>query len=147
MDCCNQNKIFDAQRRILLENRPEEIIRQKIVQFLSCTLQFPKDLLVLEKTVADLNTSGLSCPVNRRIDILCYGKDLHEIFPLLLIECKAHKITKKDREQIEGYNHWINAKFIALVSEDDVFTGFYHKEKKCYEYHHGLYDYQTLLLS
>lgn len=141
----NQNKIFDAKRRMLLENRPEEIIRQKIVQFLSCSLQFPKDLLVVEKTLANLSTSGLSCPVNRRVDILCYGKKEEKVFPLLLIECKAHKITNKDQAQIEGYNHWIQAKFVALVSKNDVYTGFYDFETKSYKYHLGLHDYTTLL--
>ena len=142
---CNRNKIYDHHRKTLISDRPEEVVRQKVIHFLVNCLQFPKDLIVVEKQLKDLNSSGRPCPKNRRIDILCFAMHQKMMHPLLLIECKKDKIKSSDYEQLEGYNAFIQAKFIALVSTSDQFIGYFDAEQKKYCYISGLIDYPSLV--
>jgi hypothetical protein len=140
MGCYNQNK------KIANLNRPEELVRQKVLHFLTTSLQFPKDLIIIEKKLSDLNASGLSCPLNRRVDILCYANTLEGVVPLLLIECKAtSKLSRQHQEQVEGYNQWVQAKFVSVVAKDEACFGFYSAQNQQYVYHEGLVDYLTLI--
>ena len=145
MGYCNRNKVLDSNRKVLILSRPEEQVRQKVIHFLVNNLKFPKDLIVVERKISDLTSSGLLCPINRRIDILCYGKGPKGLFPLLLIECKADQFKSQDKEQLEGYNKWIGAEFVAIVSKKEAHTGFLVEDLKAYHYDQGLKDYETLL--
>lgn len=80
-------------------------------------LGYPSSLILVERKMADLAAPGMQAP-NRRIDILCYqGSTLQ---PLLLVECKAKSFVDKDLRQLLGYNFYIQARFIALVSPQKV---------------------------
>lgn len=138
MGYCNLNKKN-------LSTRPEEIVRQKALIFLKDSLQFPKDLIIVEKMLSDLNTSGLPCPVNRRVDILCYTPSLNGLKPLLLIECKAVSLTVCHQDQLEGYNQWIQAPFVALISHQNALIGRFNPVNLAYEYEEGLLSYPQLL--
>lgn len=138
MVCSNRNKKI---------NRPEEVVRQKALSFLINSLQFPKDLIIVERMLSDLNTSGLSCPLKRRIDILCYANTKYGIKPLLLIECKVSKINQANKEQVEGYNLWVRAPYVALISQKDAWLGKYDKITQSYVYREGLPTFPDLLVS
>ena len=59
---------------------------------------------------------------NRRIDILCYAKNIgseDDLYPLLMIECKAIKLTEKALEQVAGYNHYVGAYFMGIANEEE----------------------------
>ncbi len=145
MAYCNQNKILDSYRKVLISDRPEEQVRQKVIHFLVNNLEFPKDLIVVERKIADLSFSGLLCPLNRRIDILCLGKGPKGLFPLLLIECKTDQIKSRDKEQVEGYNKWIGAHFVAVVSKKEVALGFLIEDLNTYHYDQKFKNYPTLM--
>jgi hypothetical protein len=88
-------------RRRKVKQTPEELVRcrqRKLHEFLPRTHQ-------------------KKAP-NRRIDILCYSKKLE---PLLLIECKKKAPSKNAISQILGYNYYIGAPFVALVSSESCY--------------------------
>ena len=89
--------------------QPEEKIRQTLVQHLVHQLNFPKSYISVEK--------ALDGP-NRRYDVLVYGKCRGALKPLLLIECKAERVTRDAVQQALGYNHEIGAPFVAAVGGD-----------------------------
>ena len=88
----------------------------------------PKELIAVEK-------EGIA---KRRVDILCYAKNIHPtnlLHPLLLIECKAGFLSQDALDQAVGYNHHIGARFVAVASA----TGF------CLSGFSELPSYETLL--
>ena len=88
---------------------PEERVRQSLLQHLVQQLGYPKSYISVEK--------ALDGP-NRRYDVLVYGKCHGELKPLLLIECKAEHVTEEAVQQALGYNHEIDAPFVAAVGYD-----------------------------
>ncbi len=101
---------------VLSTLKPEDVVRQNFVAHL-ITLGFPPSHLVQERALDQLPhlKLGPSCPL-RRVDLLAYGLIGYELKPLLLVECKAKKFTQKAFHQLLGYNHFVEAPFIALVS-------------------------------
>lgn len=89
--------------------QPEEQIRQTLLRHLVQQLDYPKSYISIEK--------ALEGP-NRRYDVLVYGNCQGEIKPLLLIECKAEKVTQEAVQQALGYNHEVGAPFVAAVGGD-----------------------------
>lgn len=87
---------------------------------------------------------------DRRFDLLVLEAGIHPhhpLFPLLLIECKAVKINAKERRQLEGYNHYLQAPFICLVNQVEILTGQYDVEKGSYHFERGLPTREELLKS
>ncbi len=81
-------------------------------------LGYPKGLIAVEKDISSLALPRLS----RRIDILCLTPGVVGMRPLLLIECKAGKLTPDAEKQVLGYNDAIGAPFIALAGLDEIKT-------------------------
>jgi Type I restriction enzyme R protein N terminus (HSDR_N) len=81
-------------------------------------LGYPKGLIAVEKEISSLDAPRL----NRRIDILCLRPGSVGVKPLLLIECKAGKITQEAERQALGYNDAIGAPFVALAGIDGIKT-------------------------
>jgi hypothetical protein len=88
-------------------------------------LGYPKGLIAVEK---EISTLALNDP-NRRIDILCYAMGKNGLMPLLLIECKAEKLTPQAERQALGYNDAIGAPFVALAGPNEIKT-LWREEKK-----------------
>lgn len=94
-------------------------MRQKVLQTLRA-LGYPSSLIVIEKELSGLPhlRHPFSVP-KRRLDILCYGKSLEgELIPLLLIECK--KGQEEAEAQVMGYNHFVQAAFVAIAQGEEV---------------------------
>ncbi len=82
-------------------------------------LGYPKGLIAVEKDISSLASPRL----NRRIDILCLRPGADGLKPLLLIECKAGKLTPEAEKQALGYNDAIGgAPFVALAGLDEIKT-------------------------
>jgi len=92
----------------LLLNRPEEIVRQKVIKRLIEECGFPASWIAVEKKVP---------PLSRRLDILCYINGMH---PFLLIECKAEKIGEEAAKQAMGYNFYVKAPFVAVANGEEI---------------------------
>ncbi len=146
------SKIYCSTRKEWVAFLPEEIVRQKLIHHLIENLQFPKNLLVLEKALCQmphLMLSPIKIP-DRRADIVCFAKDIHpdhNLYPLLIIECKAVKLTPKVINQVVGYNHYVKAKFIAIANETEIQFGFFNQEQKQYNFLSYIPPYQELLSS
>lgn len=104
-----------------LSLRPEELLRQHMVQEMLTTLGYPKGWLSIEVSLHTLATKRRLELPNRRIDIVAYMQNpvVEEggLVPLLLIECKAGPFTARGWRQLLGYQHHIGAPFIALVTK------------------------------
>ena len=107
--------LFCPIRKKEVAATPEEQVRASFLQFLF-THGFPKERILVEMQLNDLPHITEKVPLDRRIDILCYGE---QFAPLLLIECKL-KSSPSHVPQILGYNHYVGAPFIALVGSDGL---------------------------
>ena len=100
--------IFDVVRKIYVHNKPEEWVRQHIIQYLNQKKGYPISLMSIEKK-NEINS------IKKRCDIIC--NDNNGI-PLLLVECKAShvKLDDKTLHQSLIYQKKINAKLIVLTN-------------------------------
>lgn len=120
----NRGYLFDTFRRHLVEKTPEEIVRQRLLAYMCAECGFPKSLIAVEKSLKEIPHLGrLPHAGDRRIDILCFARDIHPdypIYPLLLAECKAGAISVQAVEQAFGYNAHVGAAFILLVNPQEL---------------------------
>lgn len=105
-DLSKSSKCLIREQLVVLT--PEEQVRQKLLHKMMNQLGFPKGLISVEKKIG-----------SRRYDIVCYARSMN---PLLLIECKAEKITAGTLAQAAGYNALLAAPFISLAGPNEVKT-------------------------
>lgn len=98
--------IFDPLRKKNLLLTPEEWVRQHLVQYMICQLNYPKSLIAMER--------GLTYnALQKRFDILVLNREGGAFF---LMECKAPEVplTQKTIEQVGVYNQKIKAAFLGI---------------------------------
>jgi hypothetical protein len=120
------SQVYDPIRRRWIIATPEEVIRQKWLEVMIGHLGFPQEFILVEKSLKNLPHlhEDRSAYPERRVDILAYARsEKSEIFPLLLIECKAIKLNEKALKQVVGYHHIVGSPFIALANEDEILLG------------------------
>lgn len=146
------NQIFCPVRRQWVAALPEERVRQHLLKHLITQLGFPPSLIVLEMALQQmphLSPSQAQIP-ERRADIVCFAKEIHphhDLYPLLLVECKAVKLTPKTLNQVTGYNHFLKACFIAAVNQNEVKFGWFDPKQQGYVYSDHIPAYKQLILS
>lgn len=121
-------QIYCSIRKEWIVALPEENVRQQWIKTLVEELGFPLSSLTVEKSLRHMphlahQTSKLP---SRRADIIAFAPDIHpgySLYPLLLIECKALKITQKMVRQVVGYNYYLQAPYIALVNQNECLFG------------------------
>lgn len=137
-------------RKAAVPSLPEELIRVQLLCDLIEKLGFPAHNLAVEKELSQiphLRSMGGKLP-QRRADIICFAKGIHpieELYPLLLIECKAVKLTGKMVNQVVGYNHYLKAPFIALANHEEIRTGWFDSQTQEYRFVPYLPTYAQLL--
>lgn len=137
-------------RKVAVPALPEERIRVQLLCDLIEKLGYPAYSLAVEKELSQmphLRSLGSKLP-QRRADIICFAKGIHpteELYPLLLIECKAVKLTGRMVNQIVGYNHFLKAPFIALANQEEIRTGWLERETQSYRFVSYLPTYPQLL--
>ena len=145
------NQIYCALRKEWVKAQPEEIVRQRVLKYLIDELRFPLSSIVVEKGLRQmphLSLTGQKIP-RRRADILCFSKEIHpdyELHPLLLIECKAIKLTSRMINQVIGYNYYLKARFLALVNDEEIRFGWFDPNKKEYAFIDYFPSYESLIL-
>jgi hypothetical protein len=144
----NRSHLFDEVRLCWVKATPEEQIRQCWLKWMIHGLQYPKELLVVEKELKELpHLYGRKVP-ERRLDILCYGKGIHPCFPLyplVMIECKDERLTDEAVDQVIGYNHYVKAYFIAVVNFDETRLGFFNTNEKEYQFYSVFPSFKELM--
>lgn len=134
---CSQ--IFCSIRKTWVAARPEEIVRQQWIQHLTQQLGFPVESLALERELRHmphLSLSSAPIPI-RRADLVAFARGIHsthEIYPLLVLECKAVNITAKTLRQLIGYNFYLKAPFIAVVNQTAAQFGWYDEELEDFKF-------------
>jgi hypothetical protein len=125
-----------SKELIKKELLPEELVRQQLIHKMVNLLNYPKNLLAVEVEPASfphLNSKKELLP-KRRADIICFGKGInpsYELYPLLVIECKANALTSQAIEQVKGYNFYLNAFFWAVANSKEIRTFWYDKSQRC----------------
>lgn len=93
---------------------PEEIVRQKIIQFLKDELKVPQTRIEIEIPMCYFEKGARG-----RADIIIYGDDgENNLIPVLVIECKAPNVPLTDDvyEQVVSYNKILSADFILITN-------------------------------
>ena len=124
-------------------------MRQYLVDQMIHSLGYPESLIVLEKGLSQMPHLALTDQKipERRADIVCFAKGIHphcDLYPILLVECKAVKLSPKVINQVSGYNHYMKACFICVANQDEVRTGWYDREAKQYTFVNHLLGYEQL---
>lgn len=113
-------------------------------------LGFPESTFAIEKELRTLpHIQHHQDPPDRRVDILCFAKGIHpcyDLYPLLMIECKAVKLSNKVVGQVAGYNHFVQAPFICIANQHEVRTGWLNDASN-YNFVSYLPGYSSLLHS
>ena len=142
----SNSQLFDPIRSAWVKETPEERVRQKLLQIMMRDLHFPKSMLAVEKELSQLPHLQLVPDVpKRRLDILAFAKAAGEFRPLLMIECKAVRLTPQFAQQVVGYNSFVQAPFVCLANEREVMTGFFDEEAGHFCFKPGLRSYSFLL--
>lgn len=113
--------LFDPIRQKEVLAQPEECVRIAFIHEM-LRLGYPSALIRVEVDLAHSTLRGKKAP-KRRLDIVCYQKAFEGFLPLLLVECKAGKLSQKAAHQAMGYNYYLGAPFVCLVGEDELQFG------------------------
>ncbi|MCH9613151.1 MAG: hypothetical protein SP1CHLAM54_01470 [Chlamydiia bacterium] len=120
--------------------KPEERVRQSLIAHMKDSLGYPSSLIVVERALALLpHLKGRDVP-NRRLDLMCLEKG--SMRPLLLIECKAERLNESAVDQVFGYNYFVGACCVGLVSKGEA--AFFWKGEEGYKKMEGVPTYQEL---
>lgn len=139
-------------RKIRVEELPEEKVRQAILNRMIDELGFPPTCIAVEKSLKQMPHMSLcdqEIP-DRRVDIICFAKGIHpqhELYPLLVIECKAIPLTPHVVKQVVGYNHYLKSYFIAIANAEELRTGWFDPAIQSYQFVEYLPTYVELVQS
>lgn len=127
---------------------PEEVVRQQLIAAMVHQLEYPESCIAVEKSLHQLPHVKFEKAPLRRIDLLCFAKDIHpehSLYPLLLVECKAVALTSKVLSQVCGYNAYVKAYFVAVANSNEVRFGWFDRQKQEYCFRDGLPGYPVLM--
>ena len=140
--------IYDGIRKVWVKATPEEVVRQRWLMRMVKQLDFPHELIAIEKTMKELPGMRSKAVPDRRVDILCYGKgdsSTDVLFPLLLIECKAGNLPEEAVDQVIGYNYHVGAGFVAAVNLHEVRLGAFDSVSNNYAFCSFLPSFRELM--
>lgn len=125
----SMSQLYCPLRKTYVIDLPEERVRVELIGRLSQELGYPLEMMAVEKELSQMPhlAKGLVGMLpQRRADLVCFVGNLSAelpLYPLLLVECKAVKLTPKMFQQLIGYNHYLRACFICLANADEIHTG------------------------
>lgn len=149
----SKNKAFfyDPIRQGWVKETPEEAIRQALLKKMVDELGYHPSSISVEKELHKLPHLSLRSPheiPKRRADIIVFAPGIHPqyaLFPLLLIECKALPLSQKIAQQVISYNDSVQAPFVAIANDTQVWTGYYRKKEHSFHFEEGLLPYKQML--
>ena len=146
LSALNKGKIFDPIRKKWVIASKEEKVRQALILRMIQDLSYPKGLLCVEKALSEIPPYSPDVP-DRRVDLLVFAKSLkQQLIPLLMVECKEDRSMQEiAKKQIMGYNHFIQAPFIAIASPEGIECGFWNASQQSYQFFSYLPSYTTLI--
>lgn len=130
-------QLFCAVRKQWVAALPEEMVRQRILKHMIEDKGYPLSLIAVEQSLRllpHLSQEIRRSVPNRRADIVCFVPAASTLHPLLIIECKAIKLSASVINQIVGYNHFVRSHFIAIANQEEIRTGWYHAGNQEYAF-------------
>lgn len=141
----SNSPMYDPIRGCFVKDTKEERVRQKLLRIMIRDLHYPPKMIAVEKELSQLPHLQLVPDVpKRRLDILVFAMHKQELLPLLMIECKAVKLSPKFAHQVVGYNSIVKAPFLCLANEKEVLTGYFDEEAGHFVFKPGLKSYPRL---
>lgn len=130
----SEGLVYDEIRKLWVFATPEEKVRQTLIKKMVYTLSYPRELLSVERSLADLcGVSAHKKIPNRRVDIISFAKSSSMLSPLLVIECKeSSALMQEALNQVQGYNYFIKAPFIAVAYPEGESFGYLTQEGFAY---------------
>ncbi len=98
-----------------LENRPEERVRLRFIDYLNLECGWPASRIASEVAVSNQKANHDFRKKKRRADLICYNTQLQ---PEILIECKAEsvKLDTRTAAQAARYNHELGTRTICITN-------------------------------
>lgn len=126
----------------------EEWVRQELKNTMIHDLGYPYHELIQEVSLSNIQhlKNQKNVPL-RRLDLVCLSRNVkedHDLFPLIIIECKAHKLNQKAFDQLCGYNSWVEAPFVAVSNFHQTIMGAWDSNIKRYKLINRLLPYHEL---
>lgn len=109
------NKLVCLVRSIPVQDTPEERVRQHLLAHLLGPFGCARSLTGVEVALKSLALSSHPLIPRRRVDIVCFSIHKGALAPLLMIECKASRPLPRAINQLNGYNFFVKAPFLAIA--------------------------------
>lgn len=134
--------ILDRVKHILRPATPEEIVRQRIIEYLNKELQIPYEAIETE-----IPLSYFVKGAKGRMDIVVYGMIEDEKYPIMVVECKAPSILLTDEvyKQAKNYSEIVDIPVIMITNGTDLDFLLWNYENNAYETLTELPTYDVLL--
>ncbi|MEI8365253.1 MAG: type I restriction enzyme HsdR N-terminal domain-containing protein [Parachlamydiaceae bacterium] len=142
------SQIFCTIRKDWVAALPEELVRQRVLSYMIENKGFPSSLIAVEiplRQLPHLTPKDVSLVPDRRADIICFANGTSGLYPLLLVECKAIKLSSRVVSQVVGYNHFVRSRFVAIINQTELRVGWYDEVKGEYLFINHLPEYGDLL--
>ncbi|KAB2952906.1 type I restriction enzyme HsdR N-terminal domain-containing protein [Heliorestis acidaminivorans] len=138
-----QECLLDPIRQKFIQANPEEIVRQRVIQFLINEMSVPLNMIDTEVQLSKYKKGAKG-----RMDIVVYGvTESNLVEPVLIVECKAEDVPLTDKvfSQVFNYDEIVLADTVAVTDGNYiVFSSWDHEDKK-YKGLEKLLQYQDLL--
>jgi len=131
--------IFDPIREMLIIATPEEVVRQKIIQFLHDEMNVPRQMIEVEVPLSHFKEKAKG-----RADIVVFGLDSNkERIPLVVIECKASILNDYTIDQVTRYDSVLGAN--TIITTNGKFIKIMNKHGKSYRNLAAIPTYNQLI--
>jgi len=114
VDVCRiGKKLKDPVRNKEVASTPEEKVRQAVILYLHGSLNIPKGLMSVEKSI-------LQQGKQKRADLVIYDR---KGAPWMVVECKAPSVSINQSvlEQVSNYNRIFGAPYLLVTNGTDHF--------------------------
>lgn len=134
--------LFDQIRKKLILQTPEEMVRQKFIQYLIMEKDVPKNMIEVEVPM-----SYFVPKAKGRADIIVYTIKDNSRVPLLIVECKSQNTPLIDDvfDQVYDYEEVLYANTVAVTNGVELFVETWNEESECYMPLQELPDYIDLV--
>ncbi len=138
-----KNCFLDPYRKRLIEETPEEIVRQRIAKYCEEKLKVPAEYIMLEMPMSKYIPGEKG-----RADIVIHQKKEDGIlYPLLIIECKQQTVFLTDKvvEQAVNYCDIVGGEYIILTNGIELEMFKYIEETDSYQRLESVISYADMI--
>jgi hypothetical protein len=137
-----KNYILDPIRKKLILQTPEEMVRQKFIQYLIMEKDVPMTMIEVEVPM-----SYFVPKAKGRADIIVYTIKNDSRVPILIVECKSESTPLIDDvfDQVYDYEEVLYANTIAVTNGNELFVETWNEDSQYYVPLQELPNYKDLI--